>query len=101
METSLASLVHKWKHEVKYEPRKEYDHMKRLFTFVVAAIIALSFSAVGFAQDKAADTKDQPAAAEKMEKKAEKKKPAKKAKKAAKKDAMAPAATDAAPAPAK
>jgi hypothetical protein len=71
------------------QPIKEQNHIKKLCTFVFAAIIALSFSVVGFAQDKAADTKDQPAAAEKMEKMA----PVKKAKKSTKKEQAAPAAS--------
>ena len=76
--------------------------MKKLFTFVVAAIIALSFSVIGFAQDKPAAGNDQAAtSAPAPEKKAPMKKKAKKAKKAKKskkKEEAAPAATEAAPA---
>jgi ABC-type transporter MlaC component len=80
------------------EPIKEGNHMKKLFTFVVAAIIALSFSAVGFAQEKPAAGTDQPAAsAPAPAKKAPAKKKAKKAKKSTKK-AAAPAAPEATPA---
>ena len=65
--------------------------MKRIFTFVLAALIALSFSVVGFAQDKPAAT-DQPAAGTEQPmkkapvKKAKKTKKAKKAKKAKKEE---------------
>ena len=81
------------------KPIKELNHMKKLFTFVLAAVIALSFSAVGFAQEKPVAGTDQAAAGTAAPaKKAPMKKKAKKAKKSTKKDAMAPASTDAAPA---
>jgi uncharacterized iron-regulated membrane protein len=78
--------------------------MKRIFTFVLAALIALTFSVVGFAQEKPAAGTDQGAAATQPEKKAPEKKAkkAKKTKKAKKaKKEEAPAAAPAAEAPAK
>ena len=80
---------------------KESNHMKKLFTFVLAAVIALSFSVIGFAQDKPAAGNDQAAAAAPAPEKkapAKKAKKTKKAKKAMKKEEAAPAATEAAPA---
>ena len=76
--------------------------MKKIFTFILAAVIAISFSVVGFAQDKPAAGGDQPKPAmEKAEKKVVKKHK-KTAKKAVKKEEAAPApAKEAAPAPAK
>jgi hypothetical protein len=82
---------------------KEVNHMKKIFTFVLAAIIAISFSVVGFAQDKPAEGKDKAAtSAPAPEKKAPAKKKSTKSKKPAKteKKEEAPAAA-AAPAPAK
>jgi hypothetical protein len=75
--------------------------LRKIFTFILAAVIATSFSVVSFAQDKPAAGADQPKAgmdqpAKKMEKKSTKKQ--KKMKKSMKKDEMAPAAE---PAPAK
>lgn len=70
--------------------------MKRIFTFVLAALIALSFSVVGFAQAPAAGTGQTTSGAAQPEKKAPEKK-AKKAKKAEKK-AETPAPAPEAPA---
>jgi hypothetical protein len=39
--------------------------MKRIFTFVLAAIFAISFSVIGFAQESKPAAGEQPAAAEK------------------------------------
>ncbi len=92
---------------IDYLKKKEVNHMKKIFTFVLAALIALTFSAVGFAQENApaAGGTDQGAAAPAPEKKAPAKKKAKKAKKAPKKTEKkeeAPAApAEPAPAPAK
>jgi hypothetical protein len=79
--------------------------MKKIFTFILAAIIAMSFSVIGYAQDKAAaPAKDEAAASTPApEKKAPAKKHKKhkkhtKAKKAPKKEEAVPAP---APAPAK
>ena len=75
--------------------------MKKFFTFIVAAIIALSFSAVSFAQEeKPAAAPEKPAATEKapMKKKAKKMKKAKKAKKEKKEEAAPAAGGEAAPA---
>jgi hypothetical protein len=76
--------------------------MKKIFTFVLAAIIALSFSVVGYTQEKAAaPAKDEAAASTPAP---EKKAPAKKKtakKKAPKKEETKTEAPAPAPAPAK
>ncbi len=72
--------------------------MKKIFTFVLAAIIAITFSVVGFAQEnKPAPAGDQSATTAPAP---EKKAPAKKAKKKAKKPAKKAEKKEEAPAPA-
>jgi hypothetical protein len=86
--------------EMFYYAKKEVNHMKKIFTFIVAAVIAISFSVVGFAQDKPAPGADQPKAGTvQPEKKAEKKhKKHKKHHKKHKKTKEAAPSTEAAPA---
>ncbi len=74
--------------------------MKRIFTFVLAALIALSFSVVGFAQAPPAGTDQTTPATAQPEKKApEKKKKVKKSKKTKKAKKSEQKAETPAPAP--